>query len=145
MAADAYPHPLTDFVCQGKSKDLHSFFEQSVQNLLKESSEKFKGWLSTPGPLNTELSCKKVRASVWRGAWDHVEKSIQDERWVFRASATNSLVLVLLCKEGSATPSLARAGAERWAALGWRVLCAQQRAHRIVVSRGAGYLCPVPL
>ncbi|XP_061301567.1 stAR-related lipid transfer protein 8 isoform X2 [Pezoporus flaviventris] len=60
MAADAYPHPLTDFVCQGKSKDLHSFFEQSVQNLLKESSEKFKGWLSTPGPLNTELSCKKV-------------------------------------------------------------------------------------
>ncbi|NXM62778.1 STAR8 protein, partial [Illadopsis cleaveri] len=31
-----------------------------VQNLLKESSEKFKGWLSTPGPLNTELSCKKV-------------------------------------------------------------------------------------
>nr|NXO03350.1 STA13 protein [Rhinopomastus cyanomelas] len=60
MAADAYPHPLTDFVCQGESKDLHSFFEQSVQNLLKESSEKFKGWLSTPGPLNTELSCKKV-------------------------------------------------------------------------------------
>ncbi|KAM8987683.1 stAR-related lipid transfer protein 8 isoform 2-T2 [Ara ararauna] len=60
MAADAYPHPLTDFVYQGKSKDLHSFFEQSVQNLLKESSEKFKGWLSTPGPLNTELSCKKV-------------------------------------------------------------------------------------
>ncbi|NWI52656.1 STA13 protein, partial [Calyptomena viridis] len=60
MAADAYPHPLTDLVCQGDSKDLHSYFEQSVQNLLKESSEKFKGWLSTPGPLNTELSCKKV-------------------------------------------------------------------------------------
>uniref|UniRef100_A0A8B9QYR1 StAR related lipid transfer domain containing 8 n=1 Tax=Anas platyrhynchos TaxID=8839 RepID=A0A8B9QYR1_ANAPL len=60
MEADAYPHPLADFVCQGESKDLHSYFEQSVQNLLKESSEKFKGWLSTPGPLNTELSCKKV-------------------------------------------------------------------------------------
>ncbi|NXI38063.1 STA13 protein, partial [Galbula dea] len=60
MAADAYPHPLTDFLCQGESKELHSYFEQSVQNLLKESSEKFKGWLSTPGPLNTELSCKKV-------------------------------------------------------------------------------------
>uniref|UniRef100_A0A8D0KUD6 StAR related lipid transfer domain containing 8 n=1 Tax=Strix occidentalis caurina TaxID=311401 RepID=A0A8D0KUD6_STROC len=60
MAADAYPHPLTDLVCQGESKDLHSYFEQSVQNLLKQSSEKFKGWLSTPGPLNTELSCKKV-------------------------------------------------------------------------------------
>ncbi|NWH87172.1 STAR8 protein, partial [Aegithalos caudatus] len=60
MAADAYPHPLADLVCQGESKDLHSYFEQSVQNLLKESSEKFKGWLSMPGPLNTELSCKKV-------------------------------------------------------------------------------------
>ncbi|NXC43882.1 STA13 protein, partial [Penelope pileata] len=60
MAADAYPHPLTEFVCQGESKDLHSYFEQSVRNLLKEASEKFKGWLSTPGPLNTELSCKKV-------------------------------------------------------------------------------------
>ncbi|NXU47192.1 STA13 protein, partial [Turnix velox] len=60
MAADAYPHPLADFMCQGENKDLHSYFEQSVQNLLKESSEKFKGWLSTPGPLNTELSCKKV-------------------------------------------------------------------------------------
>ncbi|XP_010077073.1 PREDICTED: LOW QUALITY PROTEIN: stAR-related lipid transfer protein 8, partial [Pterocles gutturalis] len=60
MAADAYPHPLADIVRQGESKDLHSYFEQSVQNLLKESSEKFKGWLSTSGPLNTELSCKKV-------------------------------------------------------------------------------------
>nr|XP_009675613.1 PREDICTED: stAR-related lipid transfer protein 8 isoform X2 [Struthio camelus australis] len=60
MAADAYPHPLTEVMCQGEGKELHSYFEQSVQNLLKESSEKFKGWLSTPGPLNTELSCKKV-------------------------------------------------------------------------------------
>ncbi|NXG25661.1 STA13 protein, partial [Grallaria varia] len=60
MAAGAYPYPLTDLVCQGDRKDLHSYFEQSVQNLLKESSEKFKGWLSTQGPLNTELSCKKV-------------------------------------------------------------------------------------
>uniref|UniRef100_A0A8B9RXQ0 StAR related lipid transfer domain containing 8 n=1 Tax=Accipiter nisus TaxID=211598 RepID=A0A8B9RXQ0_9AVES len=58
--SNAYPHPLTDLLCQGENKDLHSYFEQSVQNLLKESSEKFKGWLSTPGPLNTELSCKKV-------------------------------------------------------------------------------------
>uniref|UniRef100_A0A8C2Y5V0 StAR related lipid transfer domain containing 8 n=1 Tax=Coturnix japonica TaxID=93934 RepID=A0A8C2Y5V0_COTJA len=60
MAADAYPQPLSEFVCQGEGKDLHSYFEQSVRNLLKESSEKFKGWLSSPGPLNTELSCKKV-------------------------------------------------------------------------------------
>ena len=64
MAADAYPHPLSEFVCQWEGKDLHSYFEQSVRNLLKESSEKFKGWLSTPGPLNTELSCKKVNATA---------------------------------------------------------------------------------
>ncbi|KAM8800097.1 stAR-related lipid transfer protein 8 [Eudromia elegans] len=60
MAADAYPHPLCEVLRQGDGKDLHSYFEQSIQNLLKESSEKFKGWLSHPGPLNTELSCKKV-------------------------------------------------------------------------------------
>ncbi|NWX97376.1 STA13 protein, partial [Nothoprocta ornata] len=60
MAADAYPHPLSEVLRQGEGKDLHSYFEQSIQNLLKESSEKFKGWLSHPGPLNTELSCKKV-------------------------------------------------------------------------------------
>ncbi|NXD11939.1 STAR8 protein, partial [Nothocercus nigrocapillus] len=60
MAADAYPHPLSEVIRHGEGKDLHSYFEQSIQNLLKESSEKFKGWLSHPGPLNTELSCKKV-------------------------------------------------------------------------------------
>lgn len=66
MSADAYPHPLSEFMTpsQGEGKDLHSYFEQSVRNLLKESSEKFKGWLSTPGPLNTELSCKKVNVTA---------------------------------------------------------------------------------
>ncbi|XP_060611973.2 stAR-related lipid transfer protein 8 isoform X3 [Anolis sagrei] len=34
--------------------------EASLQGLLKDSSERFKGWLSTAGPRNTELSCKKV-------------------------------------------------------------------------------------
>ncbi|NWI12386.1 STA13 protein, partial [Crypturellus soui] len=60
MAADAYPHPLSEVIRQGEGEELHSYFEQSIQKLLKESSEKFKGWLSHPGPLNTELSCKKV-------------------------------------------------------------------------------------
>ncbi|XP_009073261.1 PREDICTED: stAR-related lipid transfer protein 8, partial [Acanthisitta chloris] len=79
MAADAYPHPLSELMCQGDSKDLHSYFEQSIQNLLKESSEKFKGWLSMPGPLNTELSCKKVNAALGSdlGTWANASTDIE--------------------------------------------------------------------
>lgn len=138
MAADAYPHPLADFVCQGESKDLHSYFEQSVQNLLKESSEKFKGWLSTPGPLNTELSCKKVNATVRRGlgvtqgnvygvtpgchrCCGHLPTSQQP--W-------HLFPLVRRDQRPLPWPGWGL----REAALGWRVLCAQQR-HRVV--RGA--------
>ncbi|NXV50067.1 RHG07 protein, partial [Uria aalge] len=142
MAADAYPHPLADFVCQGESKDLHSYFEQSVQNLLKESSEKFKGWLSTPGPLNTELSCKKVNATVWRGAWGHMGKLVRGDTGPVGTCqlANNPVAFVSFGEKGSSTPSLARGVAERWTALEWRVPCAQQswqRPHHVVVSKAA--------
>ncbi|XP_014430146.2 stAR-related lipid transfer protein 8 isoform X1 [Pelodiscus sinensis] len=63
VAADAHPlslAELTSHSLQDEGKDFQASLEDSVQNLLKESSERFKGWLSTPGPLNTELSCKKV-------------------------------------------------------------------------------------
>lgn len=150
MAADAYPHPLADFMCQGESKDLHSYFEQSVQNLLKESSEKFKGWLSTPGPLNTELSCKKVNATVWRGAWGHMGKHVQGDTSPAGTCqpANNPMAFISFGEKGSATRSLARGEAERWTALEWRVPCAQQswqRAHRGVVSKAAGCLHSAPL
>ncbi|XP_005279592.2 stAR-related lipid transfer protein 8 isoform X2 [Chrysemys picta bellii] len=63
VAADAHPLSLAELMShslQGEGKDFQAYLEDNVQNLLKESSEKFKGWLSTAGPQNTELSCKKV-------------------------------------------------------------------------------------
>ncbi|KYO38366.1 hypothetical protein Y1Q_0015619 [Alligator mississippiensis] len=63
LAADACALPQAEPThqnMQGECKDLQFFLDDSMQSLLKESSEKFKGWLSTPGPQNTEISCKKV-------------------------------------------------------------------------------------
>ncbi|KAH1165695.1 hypothetical protein KIL84_023254 [Mauremys mutica] len=63
MAADTHPLSLAELMShslQGEGKEFQAYLEDNVQNLLKESSEKFKGWLSTAGPQNTELSCKKV-------------------------------------------------------------------------------------
>ncbi|KAJ6663171.1 hypothetical protein lerEdw1_010307, partial [Lerista edwardsae] len=63
MAADAHPHSLSKLMGQrlpGEGHDSQADLEASIQGLLKEASERFKGWLSTPGPQNTELSCKKV-------------------------------------------------------------------------------------
>lgn len=143
MAADAYPHPLTDLLCQGENKDLHSYFEQSVQNLLKESSEKFKGWLSTPGPLNTELSCKKVNATVWRGPWCHTGKCVRDDCWEPRVlQAPADLLATLWClfsyaRRDQQPLPWPEWGAGRWTALGRRVLCAQQSWQRAHHGRGS--------
>ncbi|XP_067404425.1 stAR-related lipid transfer protein 8 isoform X2 [Emydura macquarii macquarii] len=61
VAADTRPFSLTELMSlQGEGKDFQAYLEDSVQSLLKESSERFKGWLNTPGPRSTELSCKKV-------------------------------------------------------------------------------------
>uniref|UniRef100_A0A4X2K8G7 StAR related lipid transfer domain containing 8 n=1 Tax=Vombatus ursinus TaxID=29139 RepID=A0A4X2K8G7_VOMUR len=37
------------------------YLEESVQSLLQEAAERFKGWLNMPGPQHTELASKKVR------------------------------------------------------------------------------------
>uniref|UniRef100_A0A8D0G369 START domain-containing protein n=1 Tax=Sphenodon punctatus TaxID=8508 RepID=A0A8D0G369_SPHPU len=63
VPADAHPLSLSELMShslQGKGKNFQVYLDESIQSLLKESSEKFKGWLSTPGPRNTELSCRKV-------------------------------------------------------------------------------------
>ncbi|XP_074864304.1 stAR-related lipid transfer protein 8 isoform X1 [Carettochelys insculpta] len=63
VAADTHPLSLAELMSQslqGEGKNVQGSLEDSMQTLLKESSERFKGWLSTPGPQNTELSCKKV-------------------------------------------------------------------------------------
>ncbi|KAM9324172.1 LOW QUALITY PROTEIN: stAR-related lipid transfer protein 8 [Gastrophryne carolinensis] len=62
VAIDAQPLSLEDF-CVGsgdESRDISSILDNSIQNLLQESAERFKGWTSMPGPENTELSCRKV-------------------------------------------------------------------------------------
>ncbi|XP_073655125.1 stAR-related lipid transfer protein 8 isoform X6 [Tursiops truncatus] len=36
------------------------YMEESIQELLRDAAERFKGWMSVPGPQNTELACKKA-------------------------------------------------------------------------------------
>ncbi|XP_068103761.1 stAR-related lipid transfer protein 8 isoform X2 [Hyperolius riggenbachi] len=62
VAADAQPVSLEDF-CVGSTREVRDFsslLDSSIQNLLHESAERFKGWTTMPGPENTELSCRKV-------------------------------------------------------------------------------------
>ncbi|KAL8181298.1 UNVERIFIED_CONTAM: hypothetical protein K2H54_053236 [Gekko kuhli] len=62
----ADPHPtlsLSELMSQNwqwAGPDSPADLEASVQSLLKEASERFKGWLSAPGPQNTEMSSKKA-------------------------------------------------------------------------------------
>ncbi|XP_058856663.1 stAR-related lipid transfer protein 13-like isoform X4 [Acipenser ruthenus] len=62
VAADAHPLPLEGLSRSllGEPRDYRAFLEDSVQGLLRESMEKFKGWITTPGPESTELSYKKA-------------------------------------------------------------------------------------
>ncbi|XP_026534339.1 stAR-related lipid transfer protein 8 isoform X2 [Notechis scutatus] len=63
LLAEAQPLSLPELMepnLQGEIQDSHPALEASIQTLLKESSERFKGWIGTLGPKNTELSCKKV-------------------------------------------------------------------------------------
>ncbi|XP_062819795.1 stAR-related lipid transfer protein 8 isoform X2 [Anolis carolinensis] len=53
VSAEAQPLSFSEL----KSPDE---LESGLQGLLRDSSERFKGWLGTTGPRNTELSCKKV-------------------------------------------------------------------------------------
>lgn len=39
----------------------HSYLENQIQNLLKESKDRNKGWVTRANIENTELSFKKVR------------------------------------------------------------------------------------
>ncbi|XP_028839749.1 stAR-related lipid transfer protein 8 isoform X1 [Denticeps clupeoides] len=62
MAADAQPLPLHALGVNllGEPVDYRAYLEDNVQCLLRESTEKSKGWHSAPGPEHTELSYKKV-------------------------------------------------------------------------------------
>ncbi|XP_020732248.2 stAR-related lipid transfer protein 8 isoform X1 [Odocoileus virginianus] len=39
---------------------LSLYMEESIQELLHNAAERFKGWMSMPGPQHTELACKKA-------------------------------------------------------------------------------------
>ncbi|XP_030648333.1 stAR-related lipid transfer protein 8 [Chanos chanos] len=62
VAADAQPLPLHGFGVNplGERVDYRGFLDDNVQCLLREATERTKGWHSAPGPENTELSYKKV-------------------------------------------------------------------------------------
>ncbi|KAJ8266487.1 hypothetical protein GJAV_G00130980 [Gymnothorax javanicus] len=62
IAADAQPLPFHALGCdlKGEPADYQAYLAESIQCLLRDSSERSKGWHSAPGPENTELSYKKV-------------------------------------------------------------------------------------
>ncbi|KAE8583999.1 hypothetical protein XENTR_v10020780 [Xenopus tropicalis] len=62
VAADAHPLSLEELagVSEGEPQELSSVLDNSIQSLLQESVERFKGWVTMSSPENTELSCKKL-------------------------------------------------------------------------------------
>lgn len=65
VAADAQPLPLhgLGLNMKGEPVDYRAYLEDNIQALLRESTEKSKGWHSALGPDNTELTYKKVLLS----------------------------------------------------------------------------------
>ena len=51
---------------QAAGVSLSLYMEESIQELLHNAAERFKGWMSMPGPQRTELACKKVRTLLPR-------------------------------------------------------------------------------
>ncbi|XP_045651405.1 stAR-related lipid transfer protein 8 isoform X1 [Ursus americanus] len=45
---------------QAAGISLSFYMEESVQELLRDAAERFKGWMSMPGPQHTELACRKA-------------------------------------------------------------------------------------
>lgn len=59
---------------QAAGVSMSLYMEESIQELLRDAAERFKGWMSMPGPQHTELACRKVRntmpvAATERVAW----------------------------------------------------------------------------
>lgn len=49
---------------QAAGISLSFYMEESVQELLRDAAERFKGWMSMPGPQHTELACRKVSSAL---------------------------------------------------------------------------------
>ncbi|XP_059536559.1 stAR-related lipid transfer protein 8 isoform X2 [Myotis daubentonii] len=57
---------------QAAGVSLSLYMEESVQELLRDAAERFKGWMSVPGPQDTELACRKASDGhplrVWKAS-----------------------------------------------------------------------------
>ncbi|XP_054962354.1 stAR-related lipid transfer protein 8 isoform X2 [Pan paniscus] len=45
---------------QAAGVSLSLYMEENIQDLLRDAAERFKGWMSVPGPQHTELACRKA-------------------------------------------------------------------------------------
>uniref|UniRef100_H0X2N7 StAR related lipid transfer domain containing 8 n=1 Tax=Otolemur garnettii TaxID=30611 RepID=H0X2N7_OTOGA len=45
---------------QATGVSLSLYMEESIQELLRNAAERFKGWMNVPGPQHTDLACKKA-------------------------------------------------------------------------------------
>lgn len=52
---------------QAAGVSLSLYMEESIQELLRDAAERFKGWMSIPGPQHTELACRKVSTAIPMG------------------------------------------------------------------------------
>lgn len=66
VAADAQPLPLHGLGVNalGEPVDYRAYLEDNIQCLLREASERSKGWHHAHGPDNTELAYKKVEIHI---------------------------------------------------------------------------------
>lgn len=53
---------------QATGVNLSLYMEESVQELLRDAAERFKGWMTVPGPQHAELACRKVSTTLPRVA-----------------------------------------------------------------------------
>ncbi|XP_058147637.1 stAR-related lipid transfer protein 8 [Dasypus novemcinctus] len=57
---------------QAAGISLNLYMEESIQELLRDAAEHFKGWISMPGPQHTELACRKALDShplhLWKAS-----------------------------------------------------------------------------
>lgn len=52
---------------QATGVSLNLYMEESIQELLRDAAERFKGWINVPGPQDTELACRKVSTAMGLG------------------------------------------------------------------------------
>lgn len=97
------PVPLEEFNRRSSEDDqlaYHNFVDTAIQGLLKESRDKFKGWVSVSSvPTDVDLSYKKVTDGhllrLWRCSTEvdgppfAALECVKDERLVFHAFNKN--------------------------------------------------------